>query len=87
MRTASSAGRIVRGQDRGGRTEGNGHQQAVERLRLLSDRFGDMGLYDQFPPQFAERCTDPAGGGAVARVEHTTHHLYINAEAARECAA
>ena len=46
-----------------------------------------MGLYDQFPPQFAERCTDPAGGGAVARVEHTTHHLYINAEAARECAA
>ena len=53
----------------------------------LSDRFGDVGLYDQFPPQFVERCTDPAGGGAVARVEHATHHLYVNAEAARECAA
>ena len=73
-RTASGGrrDRIVRGQDRGGRTEGNGHQQAVERVRLLSDRFGDVGLYDQFPPQLVERCTDPAGGGAVARVEHAS---------------
>ena len=49
--------------------------------RRLSDRFGDVRLYDQFPAELAERCTNPAGGSAVTRVEHATHHLYVNAEA------
>ena len=52
--------------------------------RRLSDRFRDVRLYDKFSPQLTERRTDPAGGSAMARVEHPTHRLYVNAKAPRE---